>query len=62
MEIFFTIPKRATYKNLNVKDLTDSKNFWKAIKPFFNNKGLNSSKLILREKDVVVADEKALAT
>ena len=45
-----------------VEGLTDNKTFWKAIKPFFNSKGLNSSKLILREKDVVVADEKALAT
>ena len=44
------------------KDLTDNKNFWKTIKPFFNNKGLNSNKLMLREKDVVVSDEKTLAT
>ena len=42
--------------------MTDNKKFWKTIKPFFSNKGLNSNKLMLREKDVVVADEKALAT
>ena len=40
--------------------MTDNKNFWKII--FFSNKGLNSNKLMLREKDVVVVDEEALAT
>ena len=42
--------------------MTDNKKFWEIIKPFFNNKGLNSNKLILREKDVLITDEKALAT
>ena len=42
--------------------MTDNKKFWKTIKSFSSNKGLNSNKLILRVKDVVVADEKALAT
>ena len=47
---------------MNLKDLTDNKKFWKIIKPFFSNKGLNSNKLMLREKDVLITDEKALAT
>ena len=42
--------------------MTDNKKFWRTIKPFFSNKGLNSNKLMLREKDVVVSDEKALVT
>ena len=42
--------------------MTDNKKSWKTIKTFCSNKGLNSNKLMLREKDVVVADEKALAT
>ena len=54
--------KKDYFQKLNIKDLTDNKKFWKTIKPFFSNKGLNSNKLMLREKDVVVADEKALAT
>ena len=41
--------------------MTDKK-FWKIIKPFFNNEGLNSNKLILRQKDVLIIDEKALTT
>ena len=54
--------KKDYFQKLNIKDLTDNKKFWKTIKPFLSNKGLNSNKLMLREKDVVAADEKALAT
>ena len=54
--------KKDYFQKLNVKDLTDNKTFWKTIKPFLSNKGLNSNKLMLREKNVLVADEKALAT
>ena len=54
--------KKDYFQKLNIKDLTDNKKLWKTIKPFFSNKGLNSNKLMLREKDVAVADEKALAT
>ena len=42
--------------------MPDNKKFWKIIKRFFSNKGLHSNKLILREKDVLITDEKALAT
>ena len=52
--------KKDYFQKLNIKDLTDNKKFWKTIKPFFSNKGLNSNKLMLREKDVV-SDWKALA-
>ena len=35
-----------------MKDITDSKTFWKIIKPNFNEKGSTSSKIILSEKDL----------
>ena len=54
--------KKDYFQKLNIKDLTDNKKFWKIMKPFFSTKGLNSNKLILREKDVLITDEKALAT
>ena len=41
--------KTEYFKNLNVKDLSDNRKFWKTIKPYFN-KGLNSNKLLLKEK------------
>ena len=51
--------KKDYFQKLNIKYLTGNKKFWETIKSFFNNKGLNSNKLLLREKDVVVAGEKA---
>ena len=42
--------------------MTDYKKLWKTINPFFSNKCLNSNKLMPREKDVVVAEQKALTT
>ena len=54
--------KKDYFQKLNIKDLTDNKKFWKIVKPFFSNKDLNSNKLTLREKDVLITDEKTLAT
>ena len=30
---------------MNVKKLADNKTFWKSVKPFFSNKGLNSNNI-----------------
>ena len=38
------------FYNLNIKDLNDSKNFWKQIKPFFSDKGLETNDIILKKK------------
>ena len=54
--------KKNYFQKLNIKDLTDDEKFYKTVKAFFSNKGLNSNKLMLREKDVTVDDEKPLAT
>ena len=42
--------------------LSDNKKFWKTIKPYFSNKGLNSNRLFLKEKGNPVSNEKQLAT
>ena len=54
--------KTEYFKNLNVKDLSDSRKVWKTTKLYFSNKGLNSNKLLLKEKGNLVSDEKELAT
>ena len=54
--------KKTYFQKLNIKESANNKTFWKTLKPFFSNKGLNANKLLLREKDAVVADEKALVT
>ena len=42
--------------------MSDNRKFWEIIKPYFSNKGLNSNKLLLKEKGNLVSDEKELAT
>ena len=42
--------------------MSDNRQFWKTVKVYFNNKGLNSDKLLLKDKGNVVSDEKELAT
>ena len=42
--------KKNFYKALDEKQVSDSKTFWKNVKPFFSNKGVNSSKITLVEK------------
>ena len=55
--------KKQILNNINVKKyLPDNRNFWKAIKPCFSNKGLNSNKTLLKEKGNLISDEKELAT
>ena len=48
--------KKDCFQKLNINYLTDNQKFMKTIRPFFSNKGLNSNKLMRREKDVVVAN------
>ena len=50
------------FQKLNVKDLSGNRKCWKTIKPFFSNKGLNCNKLMLKEKNRLIAEEKELAT
>ena len=50
------------FQKLNEKDLSDNRKFWKIIKPFFSNKGLNYNKQILKENNRLLTEEKELAT
>ena len=54
--------KTEYFQKLNVKDLPGNRKLWKIIKPFFSNKGLNSNKLMLKENNRLITEEKELAT
>ena len=41
--------KKSFYKNLDEKQVSDNKAFYKNVKPFFRNNGVNSSKITLVE-------------
>ena len=51
--------KTEYFQKLNVKDLSDNRKFWKTI---FRNKGLNSNKLMLKERNRLITEKKELAT
>ena len=52
--------KKNFYKALDEKQVSDSKT-WKNVKPFFSDKGVNSSKITLVEKKAIVIDEEKIA-
>ena len=54
--------KKEYFSDLNVKNITDNKAFWKTIKPYSSNKGLNSSSLILSEKNKIVTNDQDIAS
>ena len=53
--------KEKYFSNINVKSVSDNKKFWKTIKPFFSNKGLNANNMILIEDNKIVREEEIIA-
>ena len=47
--------------DINVKSISDNKKFWKTIKPFFSNKGLNTNSMMLVEDNGIVRNEEIIA-
>ena len=64
-EIFLQIYSKKTkseyFSDLYIKDLNDNKKFWKKIKPFFSDKGLETNNIILKEKNELITNSSALA-
>ena len=49
--------KNEYYSNLNEKDVTDNKMFWKIVKPFFSDKVTSSEKITLIEEDGIMGND-----
>ena len=59
------LPRKAKqdyFNNFNIRSDSDTKKFWKTIKPYFSNKGLDSNKISLSEKRGFIKDPVAIAT
>ena len=54
--------KQDHFNNIDIKSVSDTKKFWKTIKPYFSNKGLNSNKIFFSEKGRLMKDLVAIAT
>ena len=46
---------------MNIKQVSDNKLYRKSVKPFFNDKGFNSSKITLVEENNIISDEEEIA-
>ena len=53
--------KKEYFNSLNIKQVSDNKPFWKSVKPFFSDKGSNSSKITLVEENNIISDEEEIA-
>ena len=50
--------KEKYFSDINVKIISDNKKpFWKTIRPFFPNKGLNKNNMMLVEDNQIVREE-----
>ena len=49
--------KREYYSNLDVKNITDNKTFWKIVKPFLLDKVTSTQKITLTENDKIVKND-----
>ena len=53
--------KKEFFNSLNIKQVSDNELFWKIVKPFFSEKGSNSSKITLVEENNVISDQEEIA-
>ena len=53
--------RKKYYENLDIKKLTDNKEFWKTIKPLFSNRTKSTQKICLKEGDKIISDDTEVA-
>ena len=52
---------KLTWTTRYMKHLDDSRKFYKIIKTFFSDKGMNSNKMMIIEKDKLLSEEGSIA-
>ena len=57
----FRQTKEKYFSDINVKSISGNKKFWKTIKPFFSNRGQNTSNMMLVEDNKIVHEEEIIA-
>ena len=50
--------KEKYFSDINFKRISDNKEFWKIMKPFFSNKGLNTNNRMVVEDNEIYARKK----
>ena len=59
--IDYTRERNKFYSNLNLKNITDNKKFWKNIKPFFLNKRISKTEITLIEREKIISNDLEVA-
>ena len=49
------------YNSLDIKNITDNKQFWKTIKPFLSEKIKTTSKIKLKDQDKIISNDDKVA-
>ena len=47
--------RKIYYTKLNITNITDNRKFWKTMKPFFSDKGVNTGKITLIEDNQIIS-------
>ena len=53
--------KKDYYNQINIRDVTDNKKFWKTIKPMFTDKIKHTQNISLVDNDVIISDNTKVA-
>ena len=53
--------KKYYFSKVNPKLVSDNKNFWRTIKPYFSDKGNFSNKIMISQKNCIVSDDRRLS-
>ena len=53
--------KKEYFSNLNLKQITDTKKFWKTVQPLFTNQGGGSQKITLVKNNEIISEDKEVA-
>ena len=62
VSISYVKQKKQYYKNLDSKEVTDNKKFWKNVKSYFGKGDSNSEKIMLLENNSIKTNEKEIGT
>ena len=53
--------KKSYFENLDEKKITDSKTFWKTVKPYLSDKTISGDKITLIENEDLLSDNQTIA-
>ena len=53
--------RKTYYTKLDITNITDNRKFWKTMKPFFSDKGVNTCKITLIEDNKIISDDDRVA-